>query len=103
MHLGERETPVLEKLQILSLHHLTNKCGHSTSKVDYSTAGKVPYSTLAKPPLPRPEPVRRNWIYNTGHDSTEDNVAIEVTALCYGSGDDGGAGGSKSALTTGKG
>ena len=88
---------------ILSLHPLTNESGHSTSKVNHSTTGKIPYSTLGKPPLPRPEPVCRNWIYNAGHNSAEYDVAIEVAALCYGSRDNGGAGGSESALTPGKG
>ena len=81
---------------------LTYECCHPACQVDHSTPGKVPDSAVGEPPIPRPEPVRRDRVNDGGHDGAEDDVAVEVAALGYRSGDDGGAGGGESALTPGE-
>lgn len=70
--------------------------------MDHSASGKVPDTAVAEPPFRPPEPVRRDRVNDGGHDGAEDDVAVEVAALGYRSGDDGGAGGGKGALTPAK-
>ena len=63
---------------------------------------KVPEAELPEPAALCPAPVHRYRVEEARHDSAEDDVAVEVAALGYRSGDDGGAGGGKGALTPAK-
>jgi hypothetical protein len=68
------------------VYMITDKCTTSTSQMYNTTPGKISETEVTQPTFRAPTPMSRYWICYAGDNNAEQDVAVEVTPLRDGSG-----------------